>query len=149
MTRQVELDAKIKLPVSVVWKLLTDINVYPQYVKYLKKAEIEGPVRIGTEWHDKTTVMWVPMWVKHVIVRLEENKELAFEVPLLFGGGMWQSFTLKENSGYTQVKARIYFNLGNSVLNFLIGPVLQARLDDMVKTTLRNLQRKIESGANF
>ena len=132
--------AKINMPVKEVWKIIEDVEHYPEHVKYMHKAKLSGPFGVGSQWVDVTTVLWIPMAVTHKVAKLKENKEIVFDISLPFGGRMIQTVILNGDQKTPEVVGEIDFDLGNPLANFLVGQILKRRLQDMLASTLKKVQ---------
>ena len=133
---KVSIEKKLNLSTEATWSLLTNIEEYPRYVRYVRSVEISGPLKEGKEWFDWTSIVWIPMRVKHKTTKMIKNRKLAYEVPLPLGGKMFQSIDLSADNASTLVRGKIDFDLGNPVFNFFIGPILKLRLQSMMTSTL-------------
>ncbi len=126
-----------KQAIDKVWDLLTDIEKYPKRVKYVKKVTVYGTSE-GSVWDDTTTILWVPMKMKHTITTLRKNKEYSFDIPLYFGGVMKQKYVLRqEDRESVIIKASITYTLGNRFFNQTIGKLLNKRLKNMLESTVQ------------
>ncbi len=138
--RNVKVESEINLPIKEVWKLLTDIKTYPRYVKFVKQVYINEQLAPGTYWYDKTTILFFPLKIRHQVKSLEQEKQIIFLVNTPFGGEMLQSFTMERFSAGTKVNGVISFELGKKILDFLLGGLLEARLRDMLESTLLRIK---------
>lgn len=144
---KVAVDEKINIQADYLWELFTDISNYPKYVKYVKSVEIDGSLTVGKEWYDLTTIMLVPIRIKHKTTEMIKNKNLSFEVELPFGGKMLQSFNLSEIGMSSHVWGKVEFDLGNPIANALVGPLLAARLRDMLLFTVAKVRMEQTNGS--
>lgn len=119
------------MPLNKAWDMITDIEKYPQRVKYVKKVKVYG-AGLGSEWDDVTTILWIPMRMRHTVNSLIKNKEYGFTIPLYFGGTMVQKYTLSEKDHESVINGSITFDLGNKILNAALGPILENRLKNML-----------------
>lgn len=139
---KVSVDQKLNIPLNSLWDLLTNIKIYPKNVKYVKSVKISGPLKVGKEWEDITTILWIPMRVKHITTEVVENKKLSLEVPLPFGGKMLQSVNLEGGNQNCRIWGGINFDLGNPVFNLIIGPILKKRLQTMLLSALEKVRNE-------
>lgn len=119
------------IPLEKAWDLVTDIEKYPQRVKYVKKVKSYG-TGIGSQWDDVTTILWIPLRMRHTVKSIEKNKEYSFVIPLHFGGYMEQKYTLSWEDDKSITRALIKYDLGNKFLNATIGSILKKRLKNML-----------------
>lgn len=141
--RRVNLETRADKSPDAIWSMLINIHDYPKYVKFVHKVESPPDLRIGDDWFDLSTIVFLPLNIKHTVTEMEPKRKLAFLVPLIFGGKMKQSFLLTQVNRGTDVRVEIAFDLGNPVFNQIIGPLLERRLMVMMNDTLKNLGRKI------
>lgn len=132
---------RTKLPIADVWEVMTDISSYPSYVKFMKKAKLYGPVAVGTWWHDITTILWVPLSVKHKIVKYTKLKTIAFDVFSPFGSRMYQTISLQEKDNEVEVVVEISFKL-SKFFDIFLGSLLEKRLKDMIIYTFDKMSNK-------
>ena len=129
--------------IDKVWSILTDIKSYPKRVKFVKKVDIYGK-SAGSKWDDTTTILWVPMKMKHTVIAFQKNKEYSFEIPLYFGGKMKQEYKLiKEGSQGVVIKGIVSYTLGNRFLNKTIGVLLNRRLRNMLLSSVQFVEGEV------
>ena len=141
--RKVSIRAKFHDSPDSLWKTLENIRDWSKYVKFVWRIEGPEKIKVGDEWSDITTIVFVPLSIKHRVTKMTPKKELRFFVPLFFGGQMDQSFLLTPVKEGTDVQMEITFDLGNPIFNYVVGPILTHRLQVMLNDTLKNLERKI------
>ena len=140
--RKALFEATINQPVDTVWSVITKVEDYPSYVRYVHKVEQPKSLKVGSEWFDWSTIIFVPLRLKHTVVKMEPNKVLGFFVPLPFGGKMNQLFTITQYGRGTKLYAEINFDLKYPIFNQVIGPILTRRLVLMMNLSLGNFKRK-------
>jgi ribosome-associated toxin RatA of RatAB toxin-antitoxin module len=143
--RTITLSATTQIPIETLWQLMTDIAVYPSYVTFVQETVVHGPVQVGTRWGDTTTILWIPLRMKHTITRLEGHEAFAFELPLWLGGTMTQEYRFQRTGDGTLVLVQIRFDLGNTLVDAIIGPLLERRLRDMVTSTFEAVKCRLAS----
>jgi ribosome-associated toxin RatA of RatAB toxin-antitoxin module len=139
---KIKVDEKLNIPASSFWVLIANPACYPQYMKFVTKVEIGGKLEVGKAWHDWTNILVVPMRVKHVVSKLEKNRELGYDVAFPLGGKMLQRVRMEGNGEETKVSGEMMFDLGNPVFNFIIGPILKWRFEDMLKTAINRIKKE-------
>ena len=139
--RTITVSTSSNVPFEILWSIITDIPQYPRYVKFIRKALLYGPVAAGVRWDDETTILWLPIRMKHTITRLEKYRVLAFDLDLPFGGKMSQVYTFGSSNSETIVVATISFFLGIGILDTIIGPVLERRLRAMLTASFEEVKR--------
>jgi len=137
-----KVDKKLNIPVSSFWFLIANPANYPKYMKFVTKVEIDGELAVGKVWHDWTNILVVPVRVKHVVSKLEKNKELGYDVAFPLGGKMLQRISMEGNGKMTVVSCEVMFDLGNPGFNFIVGPILKWRFEDMLKTALERIKKE-------
>jgi hypothetical protein len=131
------------LSLDKAWKLLTDIEKYPQRIKYVKKVVVHD-TGVGSQWDDITTILWIPLKMPHTVISSKKNREYSFEVPLLFGGIMKQKYCLSsESATSTLIYCSITYDLGLKILNRTIGLILKRRLKSMLESSLEKFGGEI------
>ncbi|MDP2720992.1 MAG: SRPBCC family protein [bacterium] len=140
--RKAVFETTIDQPVDAVWSVITRVEDYPSYIRHVYKVEWSESLEVGSEWFDWSTIIFVPLRLKHVVVKMEPNKELVFFMPLPFGGKMNQLFTISQNGSGTKIRVEINFDLKQPILNQIVGPILTRRLFIMMISTLDNFKRK-------
>jgi len=139
--RKAVFETTIAQPVDTVWSVITKVEDYPSYIRYVHKAEQPESLKVGSEWFDWSTIIFVPLRLKHIVVKMEPNKALVFFMPLPFGGEMNQLVTIKQYGSGTKIRAEINFDLKHPILNQVVGPILTRRLLIMMNSTLDNFKR--------
>jgi hypothetical protein len=137
-----KVDEKLNIPVSFFWSLIANPANYPKYMKFVTKVEIDGKLAVGKAWHDWTNILVVPVRVKHVVSKLEKNKELGYDVAFPLGGKMLQRVRMEGNRKETNVSGEMMFDLGNPVFNFTVGSMLKWRFEDMLKTAIERIKKE-------
>ncbi|MBU3978980.1 hypothetical protein KJ980_04995 [Patescibacteria group bacterium] len=120
-----------KIDLETAWNKIIDIEKYPQRVKYVKKVKVHN-TGLGSKWDDITTILWIPIKMRHTVNYLQKNKEYGFKVYMYFGGCMEQKYTLSQKDKKLIIHALITFDLGNKLLNASLGFVLKKRLRNML-----------------
>lgn len=126
-----------------VWKLLTDINNYPNFIKFVRKIKDRpSDFKEGVYWTDITNIVWIPLLIKHKIIKIEKNKKFTYELFLPFGGTMIEECELTTDSKGTHVRSEIKFTFRNYLLDLIFGAILKKRLKEMLEGTFRNIASK-------
>ncbi len=139
--RTITVSTSSYIPLEMLWNIITDIPQYPRYVKFIRKALLYGPVAVGVRWDDETTILWLPVCMKHTITRLEQYQVFAFDLNLPLGGKMSQMYTFCSRNSETTIVATISFFLGIRILDTLIGPILEHRLRAMLTTSFEEVKK--------
>lgn len=131
----------ISIKAERVWSLLTDVNNYPKYIEFVTK--IKNPpeaFKEGVYWTDITNIVWIPLSIKHKIIKIEKNKKFAYELFLPFGGAMTEECELIACKEGTKIYSKIEFTFKNYLLDIIIWAILKRRLEEMLKRTFRNIK---------
>jgi ribosome-associated toxin RatA of RatAB toxin-antitoxin module len=124
------------ISIEKAWQIVTDIEKYPQRVKYVKKVEIYG-IGEGSQWDDITQILWIPIKIRHTVTSAIKNKEYEFSIRLYFGGTMKQKYTLSKENQETIIQGIIIFDLGNKLINNTLGVILKHRLKKMLVSSFQ------------
>ncbi len=143
---EIIINGEIDLPVEYAWRCLTDLKLYPKYVKHVLKVRGPKELSVGDEWQDLSTMLWLPLFAKHKVAILDKHKMVGYDITFSsFGGGeMIQRVHLTKNGQKTKFNASIKFRINNRLLNFLISPVLKSRLKDTMLYTIDKAQKDRE-----
>ncbi len=140
--RTASVEADLNLSKDKLWELFTNISNYPKYIKFVQKTELKGNELVpGAIWYDWTTILFVPMKIKHIVVLVKSQSEIGFDVPMVFGSLMQQRFSFFGDSNKTMVKGKISFDFKNGLLDKILGPILQKRLQEMLEGSLENFRK--------
>lgn len=131
-----------KIPLEQAWDIITDIDKFPQRVKYVKKVKVFG-TGIGSEWDDITTILWIPLQMRHTVKSFNKNKEYSFIIRFHPGGYMEQKYSLSQKDQGSIIQALIKFDLGNKFLNTTLAPILKKRLRNMLTSSFQKLGGEI------
>ncbi len=140
MVRTIFLTTSTHLSQEEVWKYIINVTNYPEFVPFVKAVQLSEPFAEGSVWHDVTTILGVPLRIKHVNERISHLKKVIFLIDLPFGGSMKQSYTLSQQDKKLQVTCCITFEVRPSVIEPLVTPLLEKRLKYMITTALEKIQ---------
>ncbi len=140
-TTEITIDAK-NIPLQRAWDIITDIEKYPQRVKYVKKVKMFGE-GVGSEWDDITTILWIPMRMRHKVSSFNKNKEYSFIIHFLANGYMEQKYSLSQKNEGSIIHALIKYDFGNKFLNVTLGSILKNRLKNMLVSSFQKLGGEI------
>lgn len=129
-------------PVAHMWDLYADIRNYPQRITFVKNVVLPEGIRVGALWYDTTTILLIPMKIPHIIVAWDEKRRIVYEMQLPLGGSMKHVYTLTPSKTGTKLSADIEFFLGNQVVHFLLGPLLEKRLRHMLTSSYEKSEKR-------
>jgi hypothetical protein len=109
-----------------LWKTMTTLEDYPNWCKFCIKM-IPAKLEEGAEYHDITTLLWIPLKIKHVVIKIEPHNEFHTYVPLPGGGQMWQKFNFSHDGEKAVLLSEITFDLGSRIANATVGHILEKR----------------------
>lgn len=130
-------------PLEKTWRILTDIEKYPRRVKYVKKTKIYG-TGIGSRWDDITTILWIPMRMRHTVKSFDKNKEYSFIIRFLANGHMEQKYEISQKDGTAIIQALVTYDLGNKLLNMTLGSILEKRLKNMLVSSFQKTGGEVQ-----
>lgn len=145
-TRSVVLSADLKVQAGTLWKFVANVKTYPKFVKFMQSAEVDGAFRPGSSWTDWSTVMFIPLKIKHEILKVEKEKTVVNLIKMPLGGQIIQTVTIEPKAKFVRVKLGAEIKLASSVLDSLIGPILEVRTRTMYEGTLENVQAIVKEG---
>ncbi len=126
-----------------VWKIMTTIEDYPQWCKFCKKMLIDDTnLKEGTIFHDITTLLWIPLKIKHIVTKIEPYEKLHYLLELPRGGKMWHKFGFRQQDKITYMTIEITFDLGNSLKDATVGYVLEKRWLQLIDQGFSGLEEK-------
>lgn len=125
------------------WDLITDIEKFPQRVKYVKKVKVFG-TGVGSKWDDITTILWIPMRMRHTVKSFDKNKEYSFIIRFPSNGQMEQKYTISQKDGESIIQALVTYDLGNKLLNMTLGSILKKRLENMLVSSFQKTGGEVQ-----
>lgn len=141
--RKMETTFNLDIPVTKVWELFSDVNNYPRYVYFVKKIKASLPLTVGSRWEDTSTVFFLPLKFNHEMVSIKEKEEFSFKV-FIPNGQMVQSYNFSGDSEKSTVLVQIDFGFNNRLIDKLIGPFWQMRLEKMLNKTISQLGKNLQ-----
>jgi len=126
-----------------MWKYLSDIKSYPNYVTFVKKVEVEGKIKKGTEWYDTTGILWIPVRLYHINTHWEEQNKIAFWVKMPPNGEMCHEYSLIFLGDKTKLTCIVSFDFHNKLIDAILGKILSRRLGYMLSSSVERLEKKL------
>ena len=99
-------------------------------------------MEVGAAYHDITTLLWIPLKIKHVVTKMEPYKEFHIFIPLPGGGKMWHKFKFLQEGDIGVMMSEVSFDLGNKFINATVGHVLEKRWMQLIKQGFPGLDEK-------
>lgn len=142
--KKVVVRARTEESIEEIWDVIIDIKNWDKLIKFVKRIEIKENVKVGTKFYDITEIFWIPLKVKHKIVRIDKYKNFQMEAYMPFGSGIMFQEILIENKGkFSEVTIEVSYKINSSLLDLIFGHILELRLKEMIKDTLLKLQENL------
>ena len=144
--RKVVILAQTEEGIEKAWDLIMDIENIFKLAKFVRKVSIKGPIKEGIEFYDVTGILWIPIPIKHKIIRIKKNEKFAMEADLpLKSGKMFQTLSVKDMGKVREIEMEIKYNIDFPVFDIIFSPILQYRLKQMITETFRNIESYINN----
>lgn len=140
--RNIKLAANLDITSSRLWEIITEINRYPNYIKFVYWARINGRFEAGSTWTDLSTILFIPILVRHEIMKIRTGRKVLYLIKLPFGGKIMQIFEIKQKQKTTDMSIEIVIDLKNPILDSVLGKFLERRTKFMLNSTLENFREK-------
>ncbi len=147
-TRSVTAEVDLPLSASEVWKRISDVSNYPDFVAFMKRVSVEGEFREGSHWSDISTVLYFPLKFRHKIAKIEEGKNIFYLIDLPKGGKILQKLEVVPKGNLTRVGLTIDVDLNNQLMDLLLGKLIERRTRSMIGGTFKKIstQARREKG---
>ncbi len=122
------------------WKLVTDVENFPKYIKFLSGVKLQEPFKLGSHWSDWTTILYVPIHINHVNTKLEEEKVFEYKFGVGLGGTVLQRFEIIKGDNPTEVKFSLVLDFPNRLARFFVLPILESRWQVVMKEARRRVE---------
>lgn len=111
--KNLEIESVLDLSMEKTWKLLTEVEKYPYYIKFCNKAVLEGPFAEGGYWYDWTSVVYIPLKIRHKIEKVLPRQEIRYLIttPLLT---ISQNVTCTEEQSKTKIKIEFKYDFATN-----------------------------------
>lgn len=139
--REITVRESFSLSIEEMWGLFTDIPNYPKYVAFVKSVKIVHGIKHKGMWYDISTILWIPWRYDHHITAFEPYKKIEYTVSPMTGGKIIQSFEFTHKEGKTHVSGYVRMDLRWSILDKLVGSIVEHRMRKMVEGTIKNIHR--------
>lgn len=144
-TRSVSAEVDLPLRASEVWKRISDVSNYPDFVEFMKMVWFEGGFREGSHWTDISTVMYFPLKFRHKIAKVEEGKNIFYLIDLPKGGKICQKLEVIPKGSLTRVRLTVDVDLNNQLMDVLLGKLIEKRTKSMIGGTFEKITRHVEN----
>ncbi|OGH02672.1 MAG: hypothetical protein A2798_03485 [Candidatus Levybacteria bacterium RIFCSPHIGHO2_01_FULL_37_17] len=143
--RKVIVKGSISLTSAQIWSLITDLNMYPKYIKFVQKVGFDKPLSLRSQFSDITTIAYIPLKVTHKVDVYEKEKTLGFYVKMPITGYMKQSVKIENSGSIRTLNLTIEFDFQNKLFDFIFGRFLEKRVKEMLLYILES-GKKLEYG---
>lgn len=140
--RKINASARTTKSLEASWNFIIDLKEFYKSIKFVEKVSIESPIKEGLEFYDITTLLWIPIKVKHKINEIKKNEKFKMKIYFPFGSGE-QSISIEDMGKYRNISAEIKFEMRFWLLDLIIGPILARRSKELIIETFRNVENKI------
>lgn len=134
-------------PVEKVWTYFSDIENYSKYLKYTKKVYSFGGFKEGALWDEWTTILFVPLYVRHQIKKIVPNEEIVYHVDLP-GAKIWQKVSFKDLKEKTRLEIDITISFKNIFVEQILGEIVYKRNQNMVESSISNFIQRLKDDIN-
>jgi ribosome-associated toxin RatA of RatAB toxin-antitoxin module len=140
--RSVKVVIKTKASPNTFWNLITDVSNWNNLIKFVREIKLLGDVKEGTKFYDITTIFIIPVIIHHKITKIENYRKFYMEADLpMQTGRMYQNIDNQAKDKYCEITIEIKFKINFFLFDFIFGPILEARLRDMIVSTLEKLKK--------
>lgn len=145
--KNLEIESVLDLSMEKTWKLLTEVENYPYYIKFCNKAVLEGPFEEGSYWYDWTSVVYLPLKIRHKIEKVLPRQEIKYLItnPLLT---IRQNVTCTEEQSKTKIRIEFKYDFANKLFEKIFGSLIYRRNKEMLVNLMGNYQKVIKNAAN-
>lgn len=142
----VRVEMEIKAPIDEVWKLVEDVERYPDYMESVRSVSVKDE-----QLPSHRLIAWSVLLKGSVLEWVEEETILPNQYRIEFTQvdgdlekfeGYWQ---LTAARGFTQVELRVDFEIGIPLLAEMLNPVAARALVDNSRSMLSALQERSRS----
>ncbi len=138
--RKLDFEQIIDYPLEKTWYLFTDVKNYPRFLKYCSKAVVEGEFKEGGYWYDWSTVVYLPLKVRHKIIKISSREELVYLIKNPFVT-IEQTIKLSDLQKQTKVNIGYKINFRNILLEKLLGSLISRRNSEMIEYLMNNYKK--------
>lgn len=143
-TRSVTAEVDLPLSASEVWRRVSDVSNYPDFVAFVKRVSVEGEFREGSHWSDISTVLYFPLKFRHKIAKIEEGKNIFYLIDLPKGGKILQKLEVVPRGNLTRARLTIDVDLNSQLMDLLLGKLIERRTKSMIGGTFRKISTQAQ-----
>src|SRR5260221_3515462 len=122
-----------------LYNVLYATEDHPKWAKFCKSVTVTEK-KVSAIYHDVTTLLWIPLKIKHIFTKIEPYEEIQVFLPLPFGGKMWHTSSFKQQEKEALMYCEVAFDLGNRFLNATVGHILEKRWEELFKQGFPGLE---------
>lgn len=134
-------------PVEKIWTYFSDIENYSKYIKYTKKVYLIGGFKEGALWNEWTTILFVPLYVRHEIKKIVLHKEIVYHVELP-GAEIWQKVNFKDLKEKTKLEVDITIAFNNIFMEKILGEIVYKRNQEMIESSISSFMQRLKDDIN-
>src|SRR3990172_11159094 len=138
--KKLDFETVIDYPLAKSWYLFTDVKNFPRFLKYCKKASIDDEFKVGGHWSDWTTMVYLPLKVRHKITKISPEKELVYFIENPFMK-IEQTITLGDLESQTRVNIGYKINFRNKFFEKLLGSLICRRNSEEINYLMSNYKK--------
>jgi hypothetical protein len=136
--REASLDTKAAP--SVVWRVWSDVNNWPQWNPDMNESHLEGPLKLGA-----TGMINTKSGGKHdvVVTYFEDGRSFELESTALPGTKMAIRATIAPSGGGSRISQGFE---PRGLLAPIVGPMMAGQILKTFNSVLNGLKQKVEAG---
>lgn len=131
-----------QLSIETIWQRVSEIETYPKRIKYCQRV-FDIDIREGGHYTDVTTLLWVPITIRHTIESIKQLTEIKYFLTLPGGGVSQQMYHFSHEHGKAVLVAKVTFDLGHPILTETIGVILKYRLVRMLRSAFPEIKAEL------
>jgi ribosome-associated toxin RatA of RatAB toxin-antitoxin module len=123
-----------ELTLDEMWHRVSDVQAYPQRIKYCRKVW-DVDFREGGGYTDTTTLLWWPIKIRHHIAKVQYPTQIVYDLHHQDPG--WtstQTFTFSAEGDRTMLQAEVTYHFDNPIFDRTFGLILRPRLVQMLRS---------------
>ncbi|OGY32668.1 MAG: hypothetical protein A3A57_02715 [Candidatus Woykebacteria bacterium RIFCSPLOWO2_01_FULL_41_12] len=139
--RRILVQPKFNVGKGRLWDFFVNIKNYPKIIPFCQRVEIKDGLKVGGQWVDWSTILWIPLKMNHDIVQVQEPSCLRYKIRTFFGSELGQNLILEGNDSKSSVQAEITIDLKPRLLDIFLGKLVEKRNREMIEGTIKNVRR--------
>lgn len=141
--RSVKVIVKTESSPEKFWNLIINVPNWSRLIKFVKYIKFFGEVGEDEKFYDITSIMVFPVIIHHKITKIEKYKRFYMEAYMPFKTGkMFQTIDIEKKDNLTYITIEIKFKIYFFLFNFILGSILEKRLENMIVSTLEKIKNE-------